>query len=336
MTDPARAGGRQETPVSRKRRYDFPRARPGAETHVFRCQSAGLRLDQYLVTRFTGYSRTFLAGLIRQGRVLVAGGTAKPGRRLLPDEEITVLLPEAIRSAPEEMDVELLHEDDFLFAVNKPPGVVVHPARGHLHGTLYHGLLWRFRKERERDPEFRVRPVHRLDRDTSGLLLYAKDAATQRRLAAALEKRRVRKLYLAVCHGRLPFDSAVLDGAIGADERAKRMVIDGERARPARTGVRLLSAAGGCSLVECDLLTGRCHQIRVHLAALGRPIVGDLLYGGRRATESGEPLIARQALHAWRLVLEHPADGRELDLAAPPPDDFSALVRRLGLEAPAP
>ena len=318
-----------------KRPYDFPRARPGAETHVFRCKTEGLRLDQYLVTRFNGFSRSFLANLIREGRVHVGGAVAKPGRRLLAEDEITVVLPEAISSGPEEMDIAILHEDEHIFVVNKPPGVVVHPARGHLHGTLYHGLLWRFREEKARNPDFRIGPIHRLDQDTSGLLVYAKDEKTQRRLSRALEKRDVQKRYLALVHGELAFERAVVEGALGPNERGgHRVAVDGLEAKPARTGLIRLSAAGGFSLVECDLLTGRCHQLRVHLAALGHPIAGDELYGGRRQTETGAPLISRQALHAWRLALAHPVTREPVEFVAPPPDDLAGLARRLGLEIP--
>jgi 23S rRNA pseudouridine1911/1915/1917 synthase len=293
-----------------------------------------MRLDQYLVARFTGYSRSFLAELCRDGRVLVAGSRAKPGRRLLPDEEVTVLLPEGSRAGPEEMDVPVIHEDSAVFVVNKPPGVPVHPSRGHLSGTLYHGLLWRFRQELESCPGFRIGPVHRLDIDTSGVLVYAKDERTQRRLARDIEKREVRKVYLAVVHGAVPFPGVVIDGAVGMDRGGKRMAIDGEEARPARTGLRRLSAAGGLSLVQLELFTGRSHQLRVHLAAIGHPIAGDELYGGRRQAEDGEPLIARQALHAWRLGIDHPVTGEPAEYVAPLPDDMVALIRRRGMVLP--
>jgi 23S rRNA pseudouridine1911/1915/1917 synthase len=318
----------------RRTRHHFPRSRPGAETHVFRCRSRGQRLDQYLATRFTGYSRSFLAGLCREGRVLVGGNRAKPGRRLLPDEEITVILPEGARAGPEEMPIEMLHEDSAVFVVNKPPGMAVHPSRGHLSGTLYHGLLWRFRKELEGDPGFRIGPVHRLDLDTSGVLIYAKDERTQKRLARAIEKRDVVKTYLALVHGELAFEAVVIDGAIGFDEGGKRMAVDGDEARPARTGLHRVAAGGGFSLVRLDLFTGRSHQLRVHLAALGHPVAGDELYGGLRRSETGGPLIGRQALHAWRLELDHPVTGERVGYTAPLPDDMAGLARRLGLEPP--
>jgi 23S rRNA pseudouridine1911/1915/1917 synthase len=293
-----------------------------------------MRLDQYLVTRFTGYSRSFLADLCREGRVLVAGNRAKPSRRLLPDEEVTVLLPEGTRAGPEEMDVPVVHEDTAIFVVNKPPGIPVHPSRGHLSGTLYHGLLWRFQRELESCPGFRIGPVHRLDIDTSGVLVYAKDERTQRRLARNIEKREVRKIYLAIVHGEVPFQAVVIDGAVGIDREGKRMAIDGDEARPARTGLRRLGAAAGFSLLEMALFTGRSHQIRLHLAAIGHPIAGDELYGGRRQAEDGEPIIARQALHAWRLGLAHPVTGESVEYMAPLPDDMAGLLRRKGMELP--
>ncbi len=319
----------------RKTRHHFPRSRPGAETHVFRSKTRGLRLDQYLATRFTGYSRSFLAGLCREGRVLVAGERAKPGRRLLPDDEITVVLPEAVRSGPEEMEVRMIHEDSAVFVVDKPPGIPVHPSRGHLSGTLYHGLLWHFRDQIEGKPGFRIGPVHRLDLDTSGLLIYAKDERSQKRLARAIEKRDVQKRYLAIVHGEVPFERADIDGAIGFDEGGKRMALDGTEARPASTGLRRLAVGGSFTMLELELFTGRSHQLRVHLAATGHPIAGDELYGGRRRSESGEPIIGRQALHAWKLELEHPVTRERAEYVAPLPDDMVALARRAGLEVPA-
>jgi 23S rRNA pseudouridine1911/1915/1917 synthase len=267
--------------------------------------------------------------------VLVGGNRAKPGRRLLPDEEITVLLPEGARAGPEEMDLSFIHEDPAIFVVDKPSGIAVHPARGHLTGTLYHGLLWRFARELESDFGFRIGAVHRLDMDTSGVMIYAKDERSQQRLARAIEKREVQKRYLAIAHGELPFEGVLVDGAIGFDEGRKRMAVDGEEARPARTGLRLLAAGGGMSLLDLELLTGRSHQIRVHLAAIGHPLVGDRLYGGRRSDERGQPLIGRQALHAWRLRLEHPVTGEPVEYAAPVPGDMAVLAAAHGLELPA-
>jgi 23S rRNA pseudouridine1911/1915/1917 synthase len=292
----------------------------------------GQRLDQYLTTRFTGFSRSFLAGLCREGRVLVGGNKAKPSRRLLPEEEITVILPEGAKAGPEEMDIEIIHQDAAVFVVNKPPGIPVHPARGHLSGTLYHGLLWLYRRELEEDEDFRIGPVHRLDMDTSGVMIYAKDERNQKRLGQAIEKREIRKTYLAIVHGEIPFERAMIDGAIGFDEGHKRMAIDGEEARKASTVLRRLACGGGCSLVELGLLTGRSHQLRVHLAALGYQIVGDVLYGGRRLAEGGGPLIGRQALHAWKLRLEHPLTREEVEYVAPLPDDMRMLAGRHGLE----
>ncbi len=318
----------------RKNRHQFPRSKPGAETHVFRCRTRGQRLDQYLATRFTGFSRSFLASLCREGRVLVGGNKAKPSRKLLPEEEITVVLPEGAKAGPEEMDIPILHEDSAVFVVNKPAGVAVHPARGHLSGTLYHGLLWRFAKELEGQAGFKIGPVHRLDMDTSGVMIYAKDERSQKRLAQAIEKRQVGKRYLAIVHGCVPFMEVVVEGAIGFDEGRKRMAVDGEDARAAATGLTVLSVGEDMTLLELDLLTGRSHQIRVHLSAMGFPIAGDVLYGGRRMGAGGEPLIGRQALHAWKLRLQHPVTREEVDYTAQLPDDMMILARSRGLELP--
>jgi 23S rRNA pseudouridine1911/1915/1917 synthase len=315
-----------------KNKFQFPRAKPGAEFHVFTCRTPGQRLDSYLTKRFTGFSRSFLADLCRQGQVLVAGVKARPSRRLAPDEEIKVYLPEGAKANPEDIGVELIHEDAAVFVVNKPAGVVVHPARGHLSGTLYHGLLWLFREQLQNNPEFKIGSLHRLDMDTSGVMIYAKDERNQKRVARAIEGRNIKKTYLAIVHGEFPFDQVTIEGDVGSVPEEKRMAIDGQDARDARTGVSCLSRSDGFSFLKLDLHTGRSHQIRVHLSAAGFPIVGDVLYGGQQQAENGDVLIGRQALHAWRLQLEHPLTGESVTYQAELPPDMQALVNRYSLE----
>lgn len=323
--------------VPHKSGYDFPRARGERQAFDFTVGTGGKRLDVFLCERFEGYSRAFFQDMIREGRVLVNGERSKPSQTVPDGARIVIRLPEPRdRGEPVDLGFDVVHEDETLFVISKPAGVVVHPARGHLSGTIYHGLKWHFREALAVNPDFYIAMVHRLDADTSGLLVCAKSEAAHRELTRQLEHREVEKFYLAVVHGDPGFDEALLDGAIGVDPSDRhRMAIDGHAARASRTRVRVLArstagAAGGTfATVACELLTGRSHQIRVHLAGVGCPIAGDALYGGRSAAAGGSPLISRQALHAWRMGLTHPRSKDRLVLTAPIPSDIQNLLRYL-------
>jgi len=274
--------------------------------------------------------------------MLVDGRAPKPSAPVGPGNEITVNLPEGAPREPEDLDLDVVYRDDFILAINKQPGLVVHPARGHRTGTVLQGLLHLFRDEAARDPTFHVGAVHRLDRGTSGLLLCARDGPTRAFLQSQFERREVKKAYLAIVHGKPAWDEIDLDAPVGADPEApKGQAVGGLASRPARTRFVRLGSGGGYSLVRAEPYTGRLHQIRVHLAHLGHPIVGDTLYGGRtveampddRQADDGAPAgaIERPALHSSELTFVHPGTGELTTLAAPMWEDMREFVERCGL-----
>ncbi len=293
-------------------------------------RGAGQRLDRFLASSIEGVSRTRIQRWIALGAVTVDGAPALPSRRLRGLEAIEAwpLPTEADRAfEPDEVPLAIVHEDADLMVLDKPAGLVVHPAPGHWRGTLMNGLL-HARPDSARLPRAGI--VHRLDKDTSGLMMVARSERGFERLTASLAARDVGRRYVAVVEG-LPPARFTVDAPIGRDprDRLRMAVVAPERGRPAVTHVERLASAERASTVECRLETGRTHQIRVHLAHRGHPLVGDALYGGRPFAG-----FARQALHAWRLDLAHPASGDPLSFASPLPADLVALLAALGLPQP--
>jgi 23S rRNA pseudouridine1911/1915/1917 synthase len=309
---------------------------------------ADLAVVRHLADR-PDVSRTRVRRWVEAGRVLVNGEpVGRPAVRLAQDDVVEVGLPPLVRRprpAPEPLPLDVVYQDEVLLVVNKPPGVVVHPAHGHRGGTLFNALLWHARSWPDGQ---RPSLVHRLDRHTSGLLLVARTRVVHARLARLLGSREAEKDYLAVVHGRARrsrFDVTLRLGPDPADRR--RVVASATEGRPSVTRVERLAASSGprrgLSLVRCRLLTGRMHQIRAHLAAVGLPLVGDPVY--RRTEEVAWPedpalsevcqRFARQALHAWRLTFPHPVSGRRLEFEAGLPDDMAELVAAAGFTTPA-
>ncbi len=307
-------------------------------------EPAAGRLDRYLARADLPLSRSRIQKLVEAGRITVDGRPATASQRLKGGERLRVEIPalEEARAVPEDLPLELVYEDACLAVVAKPRGLVVHPAPGHPSGTLVNALLHHCRDLSGVGGVLRPGIVHRLDRDTSGLLVVAKDDATHRALQAQFQGRTVGKVYLAVVLGRLTGEG-VVDRPVGRHPtERKKMAVDAPRARPALTRWRALQALSGATLVEARIETGRTHQIRVHLASLGHPVVGDPLYGGaRRAKGVADPAVRRrleqeqgQALHAWRLTFRHPGSGQELRCEAPVPEPLARLIRDLGGEVP--
>lgn len=286
---------------------------------------AGLRLDQALARLFPEHSRSRLQGWLREGRIRIDGAPARPTRRVRGGECALVVPPgPAPDAAPaaEPIALSLVHEDDALIVVNKPAGLVVHPGAGNRQGTLLNALL-HHAPELARLPRAGI--VHRLDKDTTGLLVVGRCLAAQTDLVRQLAARSVRRQYLALVHGDLPGEG-IVDAPIGRDRRARtRMTVTG-RGRPARTRYRTAERFGRATLLEVRLDTGRTHQIRVHLRSLGHPIVGDPTYGRRRSGDRLLDSFPRQALHAAQLGLVHPATRAACAWSAPLPEDFATLL----------
>jgi 23S rRNA pseudouridine1911/1915/1917 synthase len=301
----------------------------GGETVVVPAELAGERVDR-AVALLTGWSRADVQSLLEAGDVLVDGATVAKSRRLEVGEVIALLrapAPEA-PPGPEPVDIVVRHVDDDVIVVAKPAGIVVHPGAGHEHGTLVSGLLQRFPELEAVGDRFRPGIVHRLDRETSGLLVVARSSRAYESLVAQLSGRTVDRCYEALVWGVPAAPRGVVDAPIGRSEtRRTRMAVRSE-GRPARTAyeVRRSWSTPVVALVECKLETGRTHQIRVHLAAIGHPIVGD---GAYRGVRDSLPLH-RPFLHAGLLAFDHPASGERLRFDEPLPPDLTAVLDRLG------
>lgn len=306
---------------------------------------AGKRIDAYLTSRYPDYSRSIFQKVIEAEAVLVNGQTVKASYRVQPNDQIMVWLPELADEipVPEDIPIEVVYEDAAFTVVNKPPGMVTHPAKGHWTGTLVNALQFHFDSLSTLAGEHRPGIVHRLDRDTSGLLIVAKDDQAHRHLAAQFEERTIHKDYLALVSGVPQRDSDYIERMIGPhptnrEKMAIRLPEDG--GKPALTFYEVLERFRGFAFVRCKPLTGRTHQIRVHLAHIGHPILADKLYSGRdritvgdllgaEAPEAGKVILDRQALHAHSLRLTHPLTGKELQLTVPLPADITGLLNAL-------
>lgn len=286
---------------------------------------AGQRLDRYLATHLPALSRTRVAELISAGRVRVNGGEAKRSHRLAGGQtvEVEVLPRPPLEAAPEDLPLEILYEDDDVVVINKTAGMTVHAGAGHASGTVVNALLHRYRALSSLAGALRPGIVHRLDKDTSGVLVVARNDAAHADLTRQFAARQVKKTYLALVHGRLVKDSGTIGLPIARDLRRRtRMTTRRREGRAARTDWRVLARLDAYTLVEVDLHTGRTHQIRVHFSALGHSVVGDTLYGAPREPRAGRRGIAplgRNFLHAARIAFTHPVTQKGIEVRAPLP-----------------
>ncbi len=304
-------------------------------------EAEGRRLDvvaQELLG--SGFSRSQVQRLLRQGHITLDGSPARAAVKVRAGQTIDLELPppEPTELIPQAMELEVLFEDAHLIVVNKPPGLVVHPAPGHGQGTLVHGLLHHCRGGLS-GVGGKLRPgiVHRLDKDTSGALVAAKSDAAHRGLVAAFAAGKVKKLYLALVWGAPPASGEVTAGIGRHPVDRKRMSSQGRHTKPARSRWQVVRRfKAGLSLLRVRIHTGRTHQIRVHLSEAGFPVAGDATYGGRRQRRTAPPAVARalkdadrQMLHALELGFSHPVTGEPLAFTAPLPPDFRAVLRSL-------
>ncbi|MFO0893208.1 MAG: RluA family pseudouridine synthase [Isosphaeraceae bacterium] len=332
------------------------RPTPLSETPVefeIRQRTDGRRIDAYLATRFTDYSRSVIQRIIDAEAVHVNGRPVRASYKVRAGDVVKIWLPELLDTAPkaEDIPIEVVYEDESLTVVNKPAGIVTHPAKGNWSGTLVNAIQFHLDSLSTVAGEDRPGIVHRLDRDTTGLLVVVKDDMAHRKLALQFELREVEKEYLAIVYGVPGRDSDFIEKPIGfhpltREKMAIRRPEDG--GKPASTFYEVVERFRGYALVRCKPKTGRTHQIRVHLTHIGHPLVADKAYSGRdRLTLAdliGRPsdhpggaseldpdrvLIDRQALHAHRLKFTHPTTGKRIELEAPPPEDMSRTLEAL-------
>jgi 23S rRNA pseudouridine1911/1915/1917 synthase len=293
------------------------------QTLTIPVRAAGMRLDQALAQLMPQHSRSRIKSWIDAGRVTLSGAAADAKHRLRGGELVAVLPlldPKSVPFAAQAIDLVVVYEDDSLLVVDKPAGLVVHPGSGNWNGTLANALL-------HHAPQLAGIPragiVHRLDKDTSGLLVVAKTLTTQTDLVRQLQARTVRREYLALATGDIA-RSGTIDAPIGRHPVKRTSMAVIATGKPAVTRYEVRERFGDCTLIACRLETGRTHQIRVHLASIAHPLVGDPAYGRRHAVAFG-----RQALHAWRLGLIHPAGGRAMQWESALPADFNGLLTAL-------
>jgi len=286
---------------------------------------AKLRLDQFLAKQLPEFSRSRLQQLIRDGFVRLNNSASRPRQIVRAGDKIELTEPplEKIETLPEPIPLEILFEDNDLIVINKPPGLVVHPGAGHHEHTLVNALLNHCTTLSGIGGKERPGIVHRLDKETSGCLVVAKNDATHRDLSKQFAARAVEKIYLALVAGKLPKTTGIIEEKIWRHPvHRQRMSATALRGRAAKTEYRVIRSSDRASLIECRLHSGRTHQIRVHLHHLGHPVLGDKVYAPRLAKD-----FPRQMLHAWKLGFRHPRTKEWKGFEAPLPDDFAAAIK---------
>jgi len=288
---------------------------------------AKVRLDRFLANKLPEYSRSRLQQLVRTGFVRLNGATTRPRHLVRSGDKIELTEPplEKIDNQPEPIPLEVLFEDKDIIVINKPPGLVVHPGAGHRQHTLVNALLSHCPTLSGIGGKERPGIVHRLDKETSGCLVVAKNDGAHRELSRQFAERRVEKIYLALVAGKLREEAGVIEEKIGRHPvHRQRMSVASARGRPAKTQYRVVRSEDQASLVECRLYSGRTHQIRVHLHHLGHPVLGDKVYAVHLAKN-----FPRHMLHAWKLGFRHPCSGESKSFEAPLPNDFTTAMKMI-------
>lgn len=297
-----------------------------SETIIFSADKAGERLDVFLTRKWPDFSRSHIQKLIAKGEVVTVGKVRKANYKLALGDEVKITLPEAVPVAIEAENIllDILYEDDDIIVVNKARGMVVHPAAGVNSGTLVNALLYHCDDLSGINGEIRPGIVHRLDKDTSGVMVCAKNDKAHVNLAEQIRTKAAHRIYLAIVNGNIKEEAGIIKGDIGRHPiERKKMAIVKENGKPAVTHFKVLERFGDFTLVECKLETGRTHQIRVHMASIGHPLVNDPKYGPKKASPFA---IKGQALHSHELTLTHPTSGKEMHFTAPLPDDMEKIL----------
>ena len=299
------------------------------EPVVFTAEEKGQRLDVFVVERFPELSRSHVQKLIEQGNVLVDGTVRKANYKLRGAEAVQVTVPQAepISVEPEDIPLDILYEDKDIIVVNKARGMVVHPASGVYSGTLVNALLYHCQDLSGINGEIRPGIVHRLDKDTSGVMVCAKNDTAHLDLAEQIRTKTAHRTYWAIVHGNIKEEAGIIKGDIGRHPTdRKKMAIVRENGKPAVTHFKVLERFGEYTLVECQLETGRTHQIRVHMTSIGHPLVNDPKYGPKKSSPFA---INGQALHSLQLTLTHPVTKEEMTFTAPIPTDMEKILTGL-------
>jgi len=290
------------------------------------------RIDAWIASKLERFSRTYVQKLLSEQRITVNGRHVKSNYRLKTNDEVVINVPEPekLEVKPEKINIEILYEDEDILVVNKPKGMVVHPAFGNYSGTLVNAVM-EYCGDRLSDINGVIRPgiVHRIDKDTSGVLVIAKNNAAHEFLSAKLKKHDINRIYVAVVEGVIKEDRGKIDAPIGRHPvERKKMAVNTKNGRRAVTHFRVLERFKNHTYVELKLETGRTHQIRVHMSFIGHPVVGDMVYGRKKQRFN----IEGQALHARLLGFEHPATGKYVEFEAEPPEYFKELLEELRRE----
>jgi len=297
-----------------------------SNVYHFKAEKAGVRLDKFVGEKCPELSRTQAQKLIADGSIVVNDQTTKPSLRLNQGDEIRITIPppSPSRLTPEAIPLSIIFEDDDFLVIDKPAGLTVHPAPGHPDHTVINAVLAHYPYLAEISDSLRPGIVHRLDKDTSGLMVVAKKGTAQVNLMDQFRERSVVKVYTALVKGKLSPEQGIIEAALGRDSRNRKLMAVVSRGREARTEYRVIRYMGDYTLLEVMLETGRTHQIRVHLAAIGFPVVGDATYGVK------SPHLSRQFLHASRLGFRLPSTGEYVEFESELPEDLRQALEKIG------
>lgn len=295
-------------------------------TFAVDAENGGTRADRFLAKKMPDQSRTYLQSLFKKGLVTMKGRPVKSSLKLSEGENLTVQIPAPVElsAEPEKMDLDILYEDEDFLIVNKPKGMTVHPAPGNYEHTLVNGLLWHCKGQLSGiNGVLRPGIVHRIDKNTTGALIVCKNDRSHKLIAEQLKVHSITRKYRGICIGNLPDDSGTIEGNIGRNPKdRKKMAVVKEGGKPAVTHYRVLERFGGYTYCEFTLETGRTHQIRVHMASIGHPLLGDDVYGPARCPFR----LEGQTLHAMTIGFIHPSTGKYVEFEAPLPDYFEKLL----------